>query len=264
MAERLCDRHDLAASAFRRCVRETALPRVRQAISRLSLLIELSGDVEGNQPSAVPGQTTRSNPERQSLLGSAYKIEAKLLADAGYAWSTVARALKKAREAYRVAEGFHDDSNLNPYALLNRLHLDALLQSEETLEQVIALAERCKAVARRRFKDGADFWDAVTVVDADLVIGLVQGSLGDAGTEQDLLQAYQEAGETVPKNAREFDSVVRQLRFHAAILRTREDPIQPTALERIAVALDPAGEPVPPPAASSGQSGELDPGAKER
>jgi len=264
MAEWLCDRHNLSASAFRRCVRETALPRVRQAVSRLNHLIELSGDAEDKEPSAIPGQATRPNPERQSLLGSAYKIEAKLLADAGYAWSTVARALKKAREAYRAAEDSHGDSELNPYAVLNRLHLDALLQAEETVEEVIALAERCKAVARRRFKDGSDFWDAVTVVDADLVIRLVQGNLTDAGAEQLLLQAYREAGETVPKNAREFDSVVRQLRFHAAILRTREDPTQPMALERIAAALEPAGEPVPPPAASSGQIGETDPGAMER
>jgi CHAT domain-containing protein/pimeloyl-ACP methyl ester carboxylesterase len=248
MAERLCDRHALSARAFRRCVRETALPRVRQAISRLNLLIELSGDAEGNGNPATPAQTTRPNPERQSLLGSAYKIEAKLLADAGYAWSTVARALIEAREAYRVAEGSPDDPNLNPYAVLNRLHLDALLQSEDEVEEIIALAERCKAVARRRFKDGADFWDAVTVVDADLVTHLVQGSLTDAGAEQGLLQAYREAGETVPKNAREFDSVVRQLRFHAAILRTREDSAEPTALERIAAALEAAGAQVRPAA----------------
>lgn len=239
-AERLCDSRELSASAFRRCVRDTALKRVRRAIERLHQLMALAGGSEDDDP------VTQANPERQSVLGSAHKIEAKLLADAGYAWSTIARALEAACEAYRSAEGSADDIAFNPYAMLNRLQLEALLQPEQSQEEIAASAERCKTAARRRFKDSYDFWDAVMVVDAELAVCIAQGAVTDA--QQRLLQGYREVAANTPNSARAFDSVIKQLRFQAAMLEARDDPAQAASLEGLAEALAPlAGVPASAP-----------------
>jgi hypothetical protein len=106
----------------------------------------------------------------------------------------------------------------------------------------VGLAGRCEAAARRRFPLRYDFWDAVMVADARLATDLLEGRLADS--EHELVRAYREAIEQVPRSARELDSVLGQLRLLGRFLRLRGDA-EPAAeaLGDIAAALDPAGGP---------------------
>ena len=58
-------------------------------------------------------------------------------------------------------------------------------------------------------------------VDAQLAKMLLDGSLQNSAA--DIVKAYQEAMEPVPKEARELDSVVKQLRLFAKFLRPKDD-----------------------------------------
>jgi hypothetical protein len=82
------------------------------------------------------------------------------------------------------------------------------------------------------------------VVDAELAVCIAQGAVTDA--QQRLLQGYREVAANTPNSARAFDSVIKQLRFQAAMLKARDDAAQAASLEGLAKALAPlAGVPAP-------------------
>lgn len=236
-AENLCDQHAHSKEAFRRCVRDQAFKRLDRAIERLDHLIAITAqrndDSLGSELAAQP----RRNLERWSLLGSAYKTKAQLSARAGYAQSTVWAELKRARDAYQQGEGTPNDPGFNPYSMLNRLQLEAILGIDGSREEIVELAETCKEMARRRFKDGYSFWDAIMVVEADLTVGLATQGLADTAAANQLLGSYQTAAATVPKSAHKLDSVIKQLRFLAQVLTAGGDDSQAATLEHIASVL---------------------------
>ena len=251
-AARLCEKADRSNERrLKECLQEEALPMVDRAISRLEHLMQITAEPDDSKTPAGVGRVARPNLERWSILGSAFKTKATLLAAAGRTRSTVTAALVSARDAYKAAEGVPDDAEFNPYAMLNRLQLDALLEPKKTADVAALLAEQCKTAARRRFKSSYDFWDAVMVADAELTIRLAAGTIADADSEAIVVRTYKEAADKVPKSARQLDSVVKQQRLLASFLRSRGDAAQAEALERIAASLDPTGGPVVNDAASN-------------
>ena len=85
--------------------------------------------------------------------------------------------------------------------------------------QGVALTQRCAEIARTRFARSGAFFDAIMPADAQLAAGLLRGSIVDE--EQALIAAYTEAGQEVPHSARQFDSVLKQLRFLGELLALR-------------------------------------------
>ena len=237
-AERLCDRRNIDTKRdFDACVRHEALPLVERAIDRLERLIEITSAAGDPPPSRGTARARRANLERHSLLGSAYKRKAKLLADRRLAWSTLAATLEMARAAYQAGEGTPEDAGFDPYAMLNRLHLDAILDAEAAAPHVAVLAPQCQTAARRRFKKSYSFWEAVKVADAELAVALGAGTVTDSQSQRHLIRAYRDAAEKVGKSIREYDSVIEQLHLLAGFLQCREDTQRSQALKQIAAAL---------------------------
>jgi hypothetical protein len=130
----------------------------------------------------------------------------------------------------------------DPYPTLNRLQLDGLLGGLDPAKQseLTQLANRCAEIARRRFVEGYDFFDAVTAADAQLAVRMIDGTLADAA---DIAKAYLDAMASVPKSARQSDSVLTQIRLLASFYGVRgseNDRRCEEALSRIGQELDPA------------------------
>jgi len=221
---------------------------IDRAIDRLKGLLACTQDVSAIQaggtesPAVLP---QRANVERWSLLGSAWKYKAAVLARAKEAaWSEVELALERSRDAYLVAGSAKARDTIDPYPVLNRLQLDGLLGDVDTTRhtEFTQLANRCKGIARERFTTSYDFFDAVMVADAELAVRMIDGTL--AGSADTLAEAYCYAVADVPRSARKFDSVVKQLLLLAGFYRLRgsgDDKKCAEALEGVAQKLAPNG-----------------------
>jgi hypothetical protein len=179
------------------------------------------------------------NSERQALLGSALKRKAALmlLAD-GKDWAAVTPILAAARDAYRAGEGCPDAAGFDPYATINRLQLDALLEVREPA--LDALVAQCQAAARRRFADGYQFFDGVMAADAELVQLLLPGA--EVAALGSMAQRYPDAVRELSSSARQFNSVVAQLCLLATFVQARgskDDPARAQALADLVQQLDP-------------------------
>jgi hypothetical protein len=135
--------------------------------------------------------------------------------------------------------------------VLNRLQLDGLLGDVHAARQteLTQLANRCKGIARERFTISYDFFDAVMVADAELAIRMIESTL--AGSADTLAETYCDAVAGVPRSARQFDSVVKQLLLLAGCYRLRgsgDDKKCAEALEGVAQRLAPNGSVVTKPA----------------
>lgn len=242
-AEQMCDQRNLSTSALKTCVRDEALKLVEKAIARLQYLIDITAKADDVPSPAASGPVRRANLERWSLLGSAYKRKAKLLTDADRAWSTIAEALQEAQNAYRTGEGSPEDRDFDPYAMINRLHLDTVLNPADALQHVTGLARKCQGAARLRFKSTYAFWDSVKVADAELAIALAKKNVPDTETEKRIVRSYDDAAATVGKSIREFDSVIVQLSLLARFFEYRKDKDRSESVKRIASALAADGGP---------------------
>ncbi len=239
-----------------------ALDRVECAIARLSGLIRITG-VDPNPDSPRPESSAtprRVNTERWSLLGSAYKRKAVVLARTqGVKWNRVETALGEARNAYARAESSPDDANANPYPMINRLQLDALVhdfKNESERQDAIQLATLCAERARKRFTPHGDWFDAIMPADAEVAIYLLGGALADP--ENSLTTAYKEASDNVSRSARQLDSVVKQLRFLSRFLELRaaeHDSERAGVLAAVALHLDPNSTVVVTPSPLAPQPG---------
>lgn len=230
--------------------REEALRLIEIAIKRLSELVRITGaDPTGSvaDTSATAGRPV--NTERLSILGSALKRKAILLAIGGEKWSEVGKVLRAARDAYHSGEGSPETGSFNPYALINRLQLDALLG--EVPDDLEVLIERCTAAARQRYGESFDFFDAVMPVDAALASLLHPKAALETTDERTgkpvscfdgLAVQYHTAIRDLSPSPRKFDSVVAQLRHFVTLLRLRNaagDKERAGALEALAVRLSP-------------------------
>lgn len=252
--------------------REEALRLIEAAIKRLSELVRITGaDPTGSEPDASGASGRPVNTERQSILGSARKRKAILRATDGASWSKVREVLVEARDAYHAGEGSPEAGSFNPYALINRLQLDALL--DEVPDDLEVLIERCSAAARRRYADSFDFYDAVMPVDAALARLLHSKAALEETDERTgkpvscfdgLAAQYHSAIRDLSPSPRRFDSVVTQLRHLVILLRLRnkaDDGKRAAALEALAARLAPDsdGKPAAPrrgdPPAATGEEG---------
>ena len=229
---------------------------IDRAIARLNALLSGTDAMTG---------IGAPNPERWGLLGGVWKRRALLLACAENAsWSSdIEQALANSRGAYSKAMGQPGAVEFLPYAAVNMVQLDALLQpiatparskrkpvttvrktasrkakavaKTDTAEIDTALVHAAADQAQKRFAQTLDFFDATLPVDARLTLCLLDGSL--VQQEQALIEAYFEAIEQVPASTRSLDSVRSQLQLLACCLRLKGEADTALVLARIAEAL---------------------------
>src|SRR5690606_4996158 len=121
------------------------------AIERGVALVRLGSDGGASAQALL-----RPNLERQSILGSAYKRKAIVLARDGAGWDVVRAAIALARDAYAAGDAGPEMPGWNPYARINRLQLDALLGDVPADDEQAAA---CLHAARTRFQSRYDFFD---------------------------------------------------------------------------------------------------------
>jgi len=226
---------------------------IQRAIKRLYALMEATDGPEA--PEDV--ERGASNVERCGLMGSAYKRLAATLRH----WSQpeddpripngIEQALTLSVEWYRIAEGRPGQPDFSPYLVQNRLAMQAVLGTAEAASA--ELARDAGKTARERYQSSRDFWDLIMVGDGELIAGIIDGSMSTRPAADDATQAvidcYRQLQEQLPRNQREFDSVVTQVnllkRFvekRAVVDTNRERELGYLAanLGRIASALDPS------------------------
>ena len=223
------------------------LALIERAIDRLEGLLsctrESTSPGEAATAETLGGAKGRTNAERWSLLGSARKRKAALLAGMSSPdWGAVKEALEQSRNAYQGRFGSASGADLEPYPVLNWLQLNGLLGDfdPDTKDQLLQWAEYAAKRARQRFAGSYDFFDAVMPADAELAIRMIERTL--ATSADTLAKAYHDAVADVPSNARQFDSVVQELRLLARFYKLRGlqgDLQSAAALLEVAHKLDP-------------------------
>jgi CHAT domain-containing protein len=223
------------------------LQQIDSALQRLENLFALH-QPQGDEDKAAPVQA-----ERHGLIGSAWKRKAQVQVDLAEAlllplpfknhhkyllsyllrdedellkglrsetgWKKIRHSLEQSSKAYRRGENISFSGTFNPYPLLNRLQLEGLLgevQDKGAQEHYALLAEQAKEVARQRFHESYEFFDAVMVADAEVALYLTRTACTDEDVDM-LVTAYREAMKKVPNSARELGSVIEQLRFLARL-----------------------------------------------
>ena len=220
---------------------DVALNLVETAIGRLTKLVEITA----LQPVTIESAplVIQPNTERQSLLGSACKRKAMLMLAMGKDWQTVLAELQAARDAYAAGEGHPEAREFNPYGMINRLQLDALLEDKPppALDKLIT---QCIDTANCRFSQNYDFFDGVMTVDAELVAWLYADA--DPTVLREFAEKYNGAVKKLSATARQFNSVVAQLCLLAIFVHARgaaRDEERAQALADLVQQLDPnAGE----------------------
>lgn len=137
--------------------------------------------------------------ERLSLMGSLYKREAKWLMEAGRPDEEVRGMFEKALSFYgeacypgeiaaEVRQALSRGGDCKPYPALNFLAIEFLLGrlTTEDVGSVDRLAER----AEKEVRDGGDFWDRATAVDAGLLRQLVTGEIAEHDVQDELVRRY--------------------------------------------------------------------------
>lgn len=197
----------LAAEQLVNLIGRTAANRV---IKDLAVSVIVQKDLEDalgwlNWLEAKPGKTT----ERWALRGSLYKR-----------WAVCEPArrrelLCKSREAY-VAGG------TKTYTGLNALAMDFVLGMKDASELQTQAANHIKT-ATQGSSASSNFWDIVGYPDALLSKHLVDCTLADSRTLNDIKQAYARASRAGP-TPREWASVYDQVWFLAAMVRDESLP----------------------------------------
>ncbi|WP_166359555.1 CHAT domain-containing protein [Pseudomonas akapageensis] len=242
LGEQAQELHKKGQTAEAKALAGSALALINDAIARATALIKLASPHPYSASSAQ--DSSAGHPERQAILGSAYKRKAAILWIARKPWKAVEPSLIRARDAYALGEGDPNMPDWDPYTRINRLQLDALLGVEHAdLSEVV----RCQAAARARFQKGFDFFDAVMSADAAVAGWLLTGSLPQpaqgavaAKPESVLCDLYWDALQGQRASARQFDSVVKQLKLLADFLSLRgavSDKQKAEVLTNLAVAL---------------------------
>jgi CHAT domain-containing protein/pimeloyl-ACP methyl ester carboxylesterase len=202
---------------------------VDRAIQRLQALSEgMAGVVENTSVTGAESRVARSNIERHSLVGGAYKRKAAI-----YARQILDSKNKKSRKsiegfnqaiqnsiaAYKRAAGTSKNADFDPYPALNWLALTAL----ETIGP--DGAEDCALCARKandRFVQEPNLWNAVMTAEAYLVEALCRGTLGDEGkTFEQVGKRYAEALTNVQFAPKDLDSVTQQLCLLALLFEAK-------------------------------------------
>ena len=193
-------------------------------------------------------QHAESNIERCGLLGSAYKRLAGVLD----LWSQetkapelpmgIKQALDQSAQWYQKAEGNPYQPDFSPYNMQNRLALQAVIGTAKPEDAELArLAGR---IARERYSSSRDFWDMIMAGDGELIARIIDGSLGKRpkvvdGTDpvQTIIDCYKQLQDQLPRNIREFDSVVTQIKLLKTFVVKRAEAEKPRTSELTNLAL---------------------------
>jgi hypothetical protein len=192
------------------------------AINRL-LALGAKADLSDKDGANQQAPANELNSERQCLLGGAYKRMALIQLQAGKKWPSIQHTLLQAHAAYASGEGQWDGPSFSPYAQINRLQLAVLLNLTEA-----GLNERvdaCRRTAQQRYASSFGFWDGVMSADAEVARQLAftdfQDQAAVAACLTQLLTDYQAALAQLNRQAREFDSLLDQLRILARLFNAR-------------------------------------------
>jgi tetratricopeptide (TPR) repeat protein len=162
------------------------------------------------------------NSERAAMLGSACKLKAATLASMGKPWTDVTPWLDKAAQAYRSGPSLYNTLNALPLAWLAGT-------LEQSTEKAAIIAQQCSEKARKSFSASKTFWDAIMIVDAEMTAWLLGDPLeeadgklafaGELGPVSILRRRYEQAVQSQPRSARQWNSVVKQWRLLAAFVQ---------------------------------------------
>jgi CHAT domain-containing protein len=188
------------------------------------------------------GDEAKLNGERCAMLGSAYKRKAALLSNQKPRnRDEIRQALSGSIEWYRKGERT-DPKSRDPYNVLNRLSLEAVVKRRADEDQA-RLARECGELARRNYQADRDIWKAIQSVDALVVAALLDGSFDGPRGEQavkDLAANYKALFNTVHATERETDSVLSQFRLLARLFRTQSRGPVADRLHELEILIDPA------------------------
>jgi CHAT domain-containing protein len=202
---------------------------VDRAIQRLQALSEgMAGVVENASVTGAESRIARSNIERHSLVGGAYKrkaaIYARQILDSKNKKSRKSiegfnRAIQNSIAAYKRASGTSKEADFDPYPALNWLALTALEAISPDGAEDCAL---CARKANDRFVQEPNLWNAVMTAEAYLVEALCRGTLGDEGTTfEQVGKRYAEALTNVQFAPKDLDSVTQQLCLLALLFEAK-------------------------------------------
>ena len=195
---------------------------IRQAVAHLRRLRVLANAV-GGETRAPDHLPPGDSVERLCLLGSSYKRLAMVTAG-----NKRKRALRQMADAYRQAHDRAAQEKPKPYALLNFITADYVLQTlfpppkrravrrrkeGEDNKKLIALVD---GFVKEKLTPDVDFWDAVVSADYQLTRHVIEDTL----TERKgiVVNSYREAKKR-GGSPREFRSVLEHLDFLIAMWR---------------------------------------------
>lgn len=223
--------------------------------SRLAVELKLSGPSAGDKtkPEELIKQAIEDlglllkinkSAERLSLVGSAYKRRARIVA--GKERNV---ALKKMAEHYRQAHEMKYDEKKNKpdtYSLLNWLAAEIVRSwyGEKpgiTTADIREWCEKARACAEEKERQEPNFWNSVVMPECDLVLALADASLDKKKLA--IVNAYRNA-KARGASPREFRSVIDHLEFitDMAADAGKDAQKQATALREILGQLEPLGE----------------------
>ncbi|MFZ1571018.1 MAG: CHAT domain-containing protein [Thiolinea sp.] len=208
---------------------EEAKELAQAAIERLQGLLAITKYVQIAAAVDNPVQLS-SNTERYALLGSAYKRLAMILLQQNQAWPSIETALRASLKAYSDAEGTELNAKLKAYPLINRLQLTAVLNQIDPLK-FFELLDRAHTAVRAQFLESNDFFDAAMSADIDITRFLANEEI--THSHADFIQLYVEAIRDVATTARNFNSVVQQLRILAQLLSVAAKHLHQTNNKRL-------------------------------
>ena len=215
---------------------------VDRAVERLRQLDELAAaDINYQSGEGQPAVNTHVNAERLSLIGAAYKRKAaiyarRIVAGDSSAAGDLDEALRASIEAYQESAETAPSAELYPYALLNRLALQALFGAPEDAAKI---CRACSLKANANFVKSASFWDAIMVPEALLIELLSAGALaqtgepGDRALEQ-IIGHYEASLRSVQVLPKEMDSVTQQLRLLALFFEAKKQSDSAGRLRKLA------------------------------
>ncbi|MEK8051997.1 CHAT domain-containing protein [Ideonella sp. DXS22W] len=193
-----------------------------RAITRVTDVLSLLAGA----PAVAKAGSSGLTPERASLLGSAYKRRAVVLARAGRL-AQMRQDLQASLGWYRAATAHEEAPERHPYSVLNWLTLaawDTSLAPHVDATARLELAQRCGDSANASFRASREFWDAVMVADAQLTMALLRGELAATTSNAAVARLYSKYvndldGVMMP--LRGLDSVAQQLHMTAQFFAAR-------------------------------------------
>lgn len=209
-ASGLSDEHEDKAILF-----NEAEELAKSSIERLQGLLAITKHVQTAIAADMHLVQLSSNMERYGLLGSAYKRLAIILLQKNTKWDEIEQVIRKSLKAYLDGESTELGAKLRAYPLINRLQLAAILN--EGPANYTQLLDQAKSAVRSQFSESNEFFDAVMSADIEIA-NLLADNDKLTQSHTDLIKLYREVTQDLSTTARNFNSVVQQLKNLAQLL----------------------------------------------